>query len=432
VDDGVHDTLCGARLVACKRGIKSYNINWRKRVNASASKRLLREAESLRADLVAWRRHIHMYPEPSMCEQDTAAFVAERLAEMGIRDIRTGVGRTGVVALVRGQKRKAVGLRADMDALELEEMNRVSYRSRRPGLMHGCGHDAHVACLLGAASLLHRRRPKLPGSVKLIFQPGEEGSGGARFMIEDGVLERPQLRAVAALHVATEVDSGKIGIRRGLDTARTEDLRLVIQGATAHAARPDQGVDPIAVSSQALIAIQQFIARHTNSVDRKLVTFGMVRGGTRANVLADRVELVGTIRTLEPEGRDAILRFLKYDLRKLVGAMGARLRVTIDKDGYPPLTNDDRVVDAIEKTTRGMLGSDHVVEVPKPNLGGEDFAYFGLAGLPVAMFRLGIRDKKKGYTSPGHSATFDLDDQRVLPVGAAMMAATAMQMLAAL
>jgi len=370
-----------------------------------------------------------MNPEPSMQEHQTAAFVVDRLREIGVDSVRPGVGRTGVVALIRGRGRKAVGLRADMDALELEEANEVPYRSKRPGLMHGCGHDAHVACLLGAAALLHEMRDQLPGSVKLIFQPGEEGAGGARYMIEDGVLERPKLRAITALHVATEVPSGKIGIRRGYDTAQTEDVRIVVLGKAAHAARPDQGVDAVAVASQALIAVQQFIARHTNLVDRKLVTFGIIRGGTRANVLADKVELIGTIRTLESEGRDAILRFLKRDLRKLVGAMGARLRVSIEKEGYPPLINDDRVVDVVAGTATRMLGPDALVEVPQPGLGGEDFAYFARAGIPAAMFRLGIRDEKKGFTSPGHSTTFDMDDRRVLPIGAAMLTATALRIL---
>ena len=390
---------------------------------------LLAEGRKLRRELVAWRRHLHMNPEPSMREHETAAFVAQRLREIGIDRVTEGIGRTGVVGLIRGGRPKAVGLRADMDALELGEANRVPYRSKRPGLMHACGHDAHVACLLGAAAILHGRRARLPGGVKLIFQPGEEGAGGARYMIEDGVLRRPQLKAIAALHVDTQVDAGKIGIRRGYDTAQTEDVRLVIMGKAAHAARPDQGVDAIAVASQALLAIQQFIARHTNSVDRKLVTFGIVRGGTRANVLADRVELIGTIRSLETEGREAILRFLRRNLRKLVGAMGARLRVEIEKDGYPPSLNDDTVVGVISATASGMLGAENVVDVPKPNLGGEDFAYFGLAGLPAAMFRLGIRDEKKGFTSPGHSSTFDMDDRRVLPIGAAMMAATAIALL---
>jgi amidohydrolase len=385
-------------------------------------------AKGLSPKLVAWRRHLHMYPEPSMEERETAAFVVERLREIGVEDIRTGVGETGVVALIRGGGRRAVGLRADMDALELAEENDVAYRSRKPGLMHACGHDGHVACLLGAATILQEMRARLPGTVKLIFQPGEEGAGGARLMIRDGVLTRPKLAAIAALHVDTEVDSGKVGLRRGYDTAQTDDIQMVVKGKSAHAAAPHKGVDAIAVASQALIATQQFVARHTHAVDRKLVTFGIIRGGTRHNILADRVELVGTIRTLETDGREAVLRFLKHDLRKLVGAMGAGLEVRL-KEGYPPAINDGRVVDVFSEVGRQVLGSGNVVEVPEPVLGGEDFAYFGLAGLPAAMLKLGIRDERKGFTAPGHSTTFDFDDRRVLPIGTAMLAAIAWRML---
>ena len=399
-------------------------------VRRSKGSAMLSQAKQMAAELVRWRRHLHMNPESSMKEKDTAAFVVERLREIGIEEITPGVGRTGVVALIRGGRRgKAVGLRADMDALEMEEANEVAYRSRRPGLMHACGHDGHVACLLGAGALLHEMGKQLPGTVKLIFQPGEEGAGGARYMIEDGVLVRPKLAAVAALHVDTQVESGKIGLRRGYDTAQTEDVRLLVQGKTAHAAQPDRGVDAIAVASQVLIAVQQFIARHTNAVDRKLVTFGIIRGGTRSNVLADKVEIIGTIRTLEPEGRQAILQFLKRDLPKLARAMGARLRVKIYTDGYPPAVNDDRVVDLAAEAAAEMLGKGNVADIPRPGLGGEDFAYFGLAGIPAAMFRLGIRDEKKGFTAAGHNSNFDFDDRRVLPIGAAMMAAVAVRML---
>lgn len=363
-----------------------------------------------------------------MQERDTARYVVAQLQELGIAEVTSGVGETGVVALLRGRGRKAVGLRADMDALELEETNLVPYRSRRPGLMHACGHDGHVACLLGAGALLLRMRDRLPGQVKLVFQPGEEGAGGARRMIEDGVLERPRLAAISGLHVATDVDAGKVGVRRGYDTAQTDDIHLSVLGAGGHAARPDMGVDAISVASQALIAIQQFLCRHTNPVHRRLVTFGIIRGGTRMNVLADRVELHGTIRTLEQETRQNILRFLSRDLRRLVGAMGARLRVRIE-EGYPVLTNDDRVVDVVAEAGADMVGAENVVEIPEPVLGGEDFAYFPLAGVPAAMFRLGIRDVKKGFTAAGHSSRFDFDDRRVLPVGAAMMAEVACRML---
>ena len=397
-------------------------------MRTAEASRILTEAKRLAPRLVAWRRHLHMYPEPSMEEHETAAYVVAQLRALGVEKVETGVGKTGVVALIRGKGSKTVGLRADMDALELSEDNDVPYRSRKPGLMHACGHDGHTACLLGVAAILQQMRDRLPGGVKLIFQPGEEGAGGARFMIEDGVLERPKVRAIACLHVDTDVESGKVGIHRGFDCAQTDDLRLVIKGKSAHAAAPHEGVDAIAVAAQALMAVQQFIARHTDAVDRKLVTLGIIRGGTRHNILADQVELIGTIRTLEPRGREMIMKFLRRDLRKLVGAMGARVQVEIT-EGYPPLVDDDPVVDIFAEVGGTLLGEENVVDVPAPSLGGEDFAYFGLAGIPAALLRLGIRDQRKGFTSPAHSSTFDFDDRRVLPIGAAMLAATAWRML---
>jgi amidohydrolase len=412
-------------LSACKL----HSTNHREAAMTTAGINRIRiQATRLTTKLVAWRRHLHMYPEPSMQEHQTAAYVVEHLRALGVERVRTGVGKTGVAALIRGNGTKTVGLRADMDALELAEENDVPYRSRRPGLMHACGHDGHVACLLGVAAILQQVRDRLPGSVKLIFQPGEEGAGGARLMIEDGVLERPKVRAIACLHVDTDVGSGKVGLRRGYDTAQTDDIRMVVKGRSGHAAAPHEGVDSIAVASQALMAVQQFIARHTDAVDRKLVTFGIIRGGSRHNILADRVELIGTIRSLEPRGREMVLRFLTQDLRKLVGAMGARLQVEIT-EGYPPSVSDDRVVDIFAEVGKDLIGAQNVVDVPQPSLGGEDFAYFGLAGLPAALLRLGIRDPKKGFTSPGHSSTFDFDDRRVLPIGAAMLTATAWRML---
>ena len=390
--------------------------------------RLKQLAHELAPKLSQWRRHLHMHPESSMQEHDTAAYVVAQLQALGVEDIKTGVGETGVVALIRGQGKRIVALRADMDALELTEQNDVPYRSQRPGLMHACGHDGHVAGLLGVAAMLQQLRDQMPGSVKLIFQPGEEGAGGAAKMIADGVLERPKVAGIAALHVDTETPSGTVSVQRGILCAQVDEVYMSILGKSAHAARPDEGVDAIAVTSQALIAMQQFIARHTNAVDRKLLTIGVIHGGTRHNILADEVQLVGTIRTLEPEGRAKILRFLTQDLRKLVGAMGARVKLRID-ESYPPVVNDDRVVDLCEAAGADIVGKAKVLHRAQPVLGGEDFAYFGQAGIPAAMFELGIRDEKKGFISPGHSTTFDFDDRRVLPLGAAMLCDVAWRML---
>ena len=390
--------------------------------------RLRRLAAALTPQLSDWRRQIHMQPEASMQEHDTAAFVVARLREIGAEDIRTGVGETGVTALIRGKGRKTVGLRADMDALELQEKNPVPYRSRRPGMMHACGHDGHVAGLLGVAALLQQVREEIPGQVKLVFQPGEEGAGGAARMIADGVLENPKVSAMAALHVSTDFPAGRIGVGRGYATAQVDDVYMTIVGKSGHAARPDGGVDAIAVASQALIAIQQFIGRHTNAMDRKLLTIGVIHGGTRHNILADAVELIGTVRTLEPEGREKVLNFVTKDLRKLVGAMGAGLKVRIEH-GYPPSINDDRVADIFEAAGRDLLGAEGVMPRDRAVLGGEDFAYFGRTGIPAAMLDLGIYDEAKGFTAPGHNSRFDFDDRQVLPIGAALLADSAIRML---
>lgn len=397
--------------------MKSSHLGWIKQL-----------AGQLTSDMSRWRRHLHMHPEPSMQEHDTAAYVVAQLRSLGVESIKAGVGETGVVALLRGQGRKTVALRADMDALELTEKNDVPYRSRRSGLMHACGHDGHVAGLFGVAAILQQLRGELPGNVKLIFQPGEEGAGGAAKMIRDGVLERPKVAGIAALHVDTDSPSGTVSVQRGVLCAQVDDVYLSILGKSGHAARPDEGVDAIAVTSQALIAIQQLIARHTNAVDRKLLTIGVIHGGTRHNILADEVKLVGTIRTLESEGRAKILGFLTKDLRKLVGAMGGRVRLRIE-ESYPPLVNDDRVVGLCEAAGADIVGKDKVLYRAQPVLGGEDFSYFGQAGIPSAMFELGIRDERRGFTSPGHSTTFDFDDRRVLPIGAAMLCDVAWRML---
>jgi len=388
----------------------------------------LSDAQRMAGDLVKWRRHLHMNPEPSMQEHETAAFVAERLREIGVAKVMTGIGETGVVGLVRGRGRKTVALRADIDALDMQEHNDVPYRSRKDGLMHACGHDGHVACLLGAAAMLQEIRAALPGNVKLVFQPGEEGAGGAPRMIRDRVLDDPKVSAIAALHVDTETASGKIGIRYGEHCAQVDDVTLTVRGKTAHVARPDLGVDAISAACQAFVAIQQFVARCTNPLDRRVVGFGIIRGGTRMNVVADEVVLKGTIRTIEPETRTAIVRFLKNDLKKIVGAMGATVKVEIE-ESYPPLVNDRRIVDLVAATAREMLGDDSINEIPRPVLGGEDFSYFGLEGIPAAMFSLGIHDEKKGFTAAGHNSNFDFDDRRVLPIGAAMLAAVAVRML---
>lgn len=388
-----------------------------------------RRALEMSEQLSGWRRHLHMHPEPGMAEYETARFVVERLRAIGIEDVREGVGGTGVVGVVWGQGERCVALRADLDALEMTEDTGAEYASRRAGLMHACGHDAHVAGLLGAAAILHEMRAGLPGHVKLIFQPGEESAGGALRMIEDGVLTDPAVSAIAALHVAPEIPAGQLSLNRGFVTAQSDDVDLVILGESAHAAHPNQGVDAIAIAAQALSAIQQFVSRGTAPVHRKVVTFGMIHGGTRRNILADRVELTGTIRSFEYDTREAIVDFIGNRLRAIVSELGGRLDVTIE-DGYPPLRNDDWAVECMADAAREVLGPEAVREGECPSLGAEDLAFFGReGGIPMVMGNLGTRDDAAGMTWPLHSTRYDLPDAIVLPAAAAVLANTAVTML---
>ncbi len=389
-----------------------------------------RRALEMTDALVAWRRHLHMNPEPSMAEHDTARFLAECLREIGIEDVREGIGETGVVGVVWGQGERCVGLRADMDALEMTEETGAEYASQRPGLMHACGHDAHMAGLLGAAAILHEMREGLPGHVKLIFQPGEEGAGGALRMIEDGVLEDPEVSAVAALHVIPEVAAGRLELNRGFVTAQSDDVDLTVIGEAAHAAHPDQGSDAVALTMQVLGAIEQFITRSTDPVHRKVVTFGTIHGGTRRNVLAERVELAGTVRTYESATREALIDFIGNRLRAIVAELGGRLEVSVT-EGYPPLCNDDWALECMRDAASEVLGEGAVTEAEYPSLGSEDFAFFPqVGGIPAVMGRLGSRDEERGMTWPLHSTRADLPDDVVVPTAAAVLANTALTMLA--
>ncbi|MGC9317543.1 MAG: M20 metallopeptidase family protein [Armatimonadota bacterium] len=390
---------------------------------------VLERARELAPRLVEWRRHLHMHPEPSMQEHETALFVAERLREMGIEDVHEGIGETGVVAMIWGEGEPTVALRADMDALEMTEETGAEYASQREGMMHACGHDAHTACLLGAAAILSDRREDLQGNVKLIFQPGEEGAGGALRMIEDGCLHEPEVSAIAALHVFPELTSGHIGLNRGFMTAQSDSVDLAVIGDSSHAARPHLGIDAISAASRAVAAIEQFVARSTDPMHRKVVSFGTISGGTRRNVLADRVELSGTIRTYEAETRDRIVDFIGNRLRDMVAATGARLEVQL-QEGYPPLWNEEWVLDAVADAARQVLGEEAVEKLPYPSLGAEDFAFFQHVGeIPAAMVRLGTRDEAGGFVWPAHSTRFDLNDEQVLPAGAAVLAQTAVTLL---
>ena len=369
---------------------------------------ILVEAENIRDWIVGIRRDFHMNPELSTEEFRTRDKVVEYLEDMGI-EYETGIADTGIVGIIRGkQGGKTVALRADMDALPIQDEKDATYKSRVHGKMHACGHDAHTAILLGTARILKGMEDNLRGNVKLFFQPAEETVGGAERMIEDGVMENPKVDAVFGLHVSPEIDAGKIGIKYGQTNAYTDGIEIIIYGRGCHAARPQEGVDAIVIAGQIIIALQSIVSRNIDPINSAVVTIGTINGGTRGNIIADRVRLTGTMRTLGPDTRELVIKRIKDITTRIAEAMGGKAECII-KDGYIALVNTDEIVDIVRDSGEGVLGADNVIMLKTPRLGGEDFAYFAKAA-PSAFYRLGCGNIEKGIVHGAHSCRFDIDE----------------------
>ena len=387
----------------------------------------LREvAEEIGPGVVADRRDIHQYPELGFSEQRTAALVAARLRDLGL-DVRTGVGGTGVVGLLKGGKAgKTVLLRADMDALPIEEANDTPYRSQFPGLMHACGHDAHTAMLLGVAWVFAHAREEISGTVKFMFQPAEEGGGGAQRMIEDGILNDPPVDAAFGMHVDTERYVGQAALRSGPAMASSDRFTITIHGKGGHAASPHRTVDPIVVGAHLITALQTIVAREVSPNEPAVITIGSLISGTTNNVIPDRAVLTGTVRAYHADVRRTMERRIGELARGIARAMRANAEVDYQV-GYPVLVNDPHAVGVVKAALGKVLGSGAVID-REAVLGAEDFAFI-LQKVPGAMIHLGVRDRAWERPRPVHTATFDLNEE-ALPVGVAALAATALEFLA--
>jgi len=295
-----------------------------------------------------------------------------------------------------------------MDALPIQDKKNVVYKSTIDGKMHACGHDAHTSILLGTAKILKGMEEDLHGNVKLFFQPAEETVGGAERMIEDGVMENPGVDAVFGLHVSPEIDVGKIGIKYGQTNAYTDSLEITVYGKDGHAARPHEGIDAIVTASQIVVALQSIVSRNIDPVNSVVVTIGTINGGTRCNIIADRVRLTGTMRTLDPDTRELVIKRIKNIVTQIAEAMGGKAECII-KDGYPALVNTDEIIDIVRDSGEGVLGADNVTILKTPRLGGEDFAYFAKAA-PSAFYRLGCGNAEKGIIHGAHTCLFDIDE----------------------
>ena len=387
---------------------------------------ILDRANSLHEQIRAWRREIHRYPELTFTEHRTAGLVSSALAGMGI-DVETEVAKTGVVGHIRGATGPVVGLRADMDALPIQEINGTEYDSTRPGIMHACGHDAHTAILLGAATILKELadEQRLPGGVRLLFQPSEEAqdeeakSGGMR-MVEEGALDG--LDAVFGLHVSPVVDVGKVATRIGPITAAADEFRLTVIGSGGHAARPQATIDPIVLSAQAILAIQQIISRRVNPLEAGVVTIGTINGGTVENVIPDTVSMAGTLRSFTPETRELLRRELRRAC-SVIDALGGSFELTI-QEGYPPTINSEEATSVMFEATKAMFGDENV-GIAELGMGAEDFSYMAQKA-PGCFLRLGTHNPAWDRRYMVHRADFRLDED-ALPVGAAALAAAAIR-----
>jgi len=369
--------------------------------------------------LVSWmkeiRRILHAWPELAYEEERTAALVARELRRLGFEP-KTGVARTGVVAEI-GQGRPVVALRADMDALPLQEETGLPFSSKIPGVMHACGHDGHVAMLLGAAALLAENPP--PGRVRLIFQPAEEKGAGAQAMIKEGVLD--EVAMIFAGHIDRHFKVGEIAVNEGLICAYTDSFFVEIQGKGGHAAWPHEAIDAVVVGSLLVMSLQTLISREINPAYPCVITVGKFEGGTAHNVIAEKALLEGTIRSTHPEARKRLHEGLKRIARGVADLHRAKIRVKI-KEGYPPVINDSRAAALAREAALLVVGEEGVVRQPHPSLGGEDFAFY-LQKVPGCLVRFGAQ--KKGLEKvPAHSPRFDFDEG-VLPLGAAFLATVA-------
>jgi len=378
------------------------------------------KVESIRERLVMFRREIHKNPELSGEEQATATFVAGVLGDNDI-EVTREVGGHGVVGLLRGGAGDGptIALRADMDALPLHEQSGAEYASCVAGVMHACGHDVHTAVLMGVAVTLGSMRERLKGNVKFIFQPSEERTvTGALMMIEQGALEEPAVDAIVALHCFPEMESGTIAHKPGIMTASSDSFRIVVKGKSGHASRPHQAVDAVLLSSMVVNAVHHIVSRRTDPLHTAVISIGTICGGTAPNIISDRVEMEGTVRTLSPASRKKVHSLIEETIRGVTQSMGGDYELDYNF-GTPPVINDAALDKHVASCATELLGEKNVIELEDPLMGAEDFAYFA-ERVPGVLFRLATGNRDKGIVSHLHSPTFDVDED-CLVVGTRLM-----------
>jgi amidohydrolase len=376
-------------------------------------------AATYHADIIEIRRHLHAHPELSYQEYETRDFVSATLNNFGIKHER--IAETGLVGIIEGDTpdSRIIALRADMDALPIEETNDVDYKSTRPGIMHACGHDAHTAVLLGAARILQETKHKWKGTVKLLFQPGEERNpGGATYMIRDGALLNPAPEGIVALHVHPGLLVGKLSFRTGTVMASADELFITVKGKGGHAAAPQLTTDTILVASHLIISLQQIVSRNNLPFNPTVLSITSVQGGYTTNVIPAEVKLMGTLRCMNEAWRSEAHQLIERHVRHIAHAMGAEIDLHIDK-GYPTVLNHAHLTRHAWQLAEDYMGEENVEET-EMRMGAEDFGYYAQQ-IPGCFFRLGVMNEAKGITSGVHTPTFNLDEES-LKIGMGTMA----------
>ena len=385
---------------------------------------LLQQAQELFTWTQALRRHFHQYPELGFQERQTAQRVAEELTRLGL-EVHTGIAETGVVAVLEGcQPQPRVMLRADMDALPIQEANQVSYASKHPGVMHACGHDGHMAILLTAARLLAERREEVPGTVIFLFQPAEEGLGGAERMIQEGVLERFRPEMALALHLWNQRPVGWVGVQEGPTMAAADAFTIRIRGKGGHGALPHLTHDPVTAAGHLIVALQNLMAREVDPLDTAVLSVGKMQAGRAFNVIPEEAELQGTLRTFRAETRTHIHQRVRELAESLAAGYRCQAQVTWEMR-TPALVNHPEMARRVREVVHRLWPEARVV--PFRTMGSEDMAFF-MERVPGCYFFLGSANPEKGLDAPHHHPRFDFDE-RVLPYGAALLAAAALDVL---
>ncbi len=370
-------------------------------------------------EFIQIRQYLHAHPELSYKEFETSKFIQSKLSGWGIPFVT--MAETGVVGIIEGRNagKRIVALRADMDALPIQEENDVPYKSQNPGIMHACGHDVHTTCLLGAAKILNELRDEWEGTVKLIFQPGEERNpGGASLMIRDGVLKDPAPQAIVALHVHPGLDLGKLSFRKGRVMASADEIYITIKSKGGHAAAPHLTADTILIASQLIVSLQQIISRNNNPISPSVLSICSIHGGFTTNVIPSEVKLMGTFRAMDEAWRFKAHELIRRQTIGLVEAMGAEVDLHIDV-GYPTVDNNPELTETAWQLANAYMGEGNVPET-ELRMGAEDFGYY-TQQVPGCFFRLGVRNEEKGIVNNVHTPTFNIDE-RAIETGMGMMA----------